>query len=57
MENGKYWSAMSLIRAEDSYCNACVENVKYRSAISFILAADGNGNAVEGDDKTDQLCH
>ena len=36
---------MSLIKAEDSYCNACVENVKYRSAMSKALAADSNGNA------------
>ena len=42
---------MSLIRAEDSYCNACAENVKYRSTLSLILAADSDGNAVVGDDK------
>ena len=42
---------MSLIRAEDSYCNACAENGKYRSTLLLTLPADSDGNAVEGDDK------
>ena len=57
LKNGKYWSAMSLIIAKDSYYYASVEDVIYRSAMSLIIASDSDVNASVRNGVIDQLFH